>query len=168
MSLSRKASGIRPPSRKGVKLTPEQRERLKGKTAWNKGKTLSQAHRKSLSESHKGNEPWNKGKIGVQEGPKGEKCHFWKGGITNKNYRERVSIMNSPQYRFWRRSVFERDDFTCQSCSIKGGRLQADHIKRFSDFPELRFELSNGRTLCEACHRATSTYGNRKMEPSLT
>lgn len=81
----------------------------------------------------------------------------WKGGITSKNH----LVRNSFEYIHWRKAVFERDSFTCQFCRIRGGQLQADHIKPFAYFPELRFELSNGRTLCKSCHRKTDTYGDR-------
>lgn len=77
--------------------------------------------------------------------------------------KEHQKIRSSARYRQWRRQVFERDNFTCQECGQKGGTLNADHIKRFADFPELRFEISNGRTLCESCHRQTTTFGNRKQ-----
>jgi HNH endonuclease/NUMOD3 motif-containing protein len=81
--------------------------------------------------------------------------HLWKGGITKKNQ----LIRSSSEYRLWRTSVFERDDYTCQICQQRGGRLNADHIKQFALFPELRLDLTNGRTLCEPCHRKTDTYG---------
>jgi hypothetical protein len=61
----------------------------------------------------------------------------------------------------WRRAIFERDQYTCQDCGKKGGYLEADHIKPFAKFPELRFELSNGRTLCRPCHMKTPTWGYR-------
>ena len=61
--------------------------------------------------------------------------------------------------RDWRTLVFERDNYTCQHCQRRGGRLQADHIKPYKEFPELRHELSNGRTLCVPCHQKTPTYG---------
>ena len=65
-------------------------------------------------------------------------------------------------YRLWREAVFKRDDYTCQNCGKRGGKLNADHIKLFALFPELRFKVSNGRTLCNApCHRLTDTYGGR-------
>lgn len=61
----------------------------------------------------------------------------------------------------WRRQVFERDDFTCQMCKVRGGQLEADHIKPYAYYPEVRWELSNGRTLCKPCHRQTPTYANK-------
>lgn len=79
----------------------------------------------------------------------------WKGGVSTENERQR----KSKEYRKWRSDVFQRDDYTCQECNKKGGRLNADHIKPFAYFKDLRFELSNGRTLCVQCHRKTDTYG---------
>jgi 5-methylcytosine-specific restriction endonuclease McrA len=76
---------------------------------------------------------------------------------------EAQRIRASSAYAAWRTQVFERDDFTCQICSQRGGKLHADHIKRFSDYPELRLDVSNGRTLCAPCHLATPTFGNRKV-----
>ena len=73
----------------------------------------------------------------------------WKGGITHW----RKKIYNSPTWIKWRKSVFERDNYTCQICFIHGSTyLQANHIKKFSDFPELRFSVDNGITLCKNCH----------------
>lgn len=79
---------------------------------------------------------------------KGEKSYLWKGGITPQNEKIRKSI----EMRLWRESVFARDKFTCQICEKKGGELNADHIKPFALFPELRFVIGNGRTLCVECH----------------
>lgn len=56
------------------------------------------------------------------------------------------------EYREWRNKVFERDGYTCQCCSKHGGNLNAHHIKNFKSYPELRYEISNGITLCEKCH----------------
>ncbi len=69
---------------------------------------------------------------------------------------------NTPEYWAWRKQVFERDNYTCQDCGERGKRIQADHIKKYADFPELRLDLNNGRTLCEECHKLTPNFMNKK------
>ena len=88
-----------------------------------------------------------------QSGPN----HYnWRGGVTSENRRLRRSM----EYREWRTSVFERDNYTCQECgSTKGGTFQAHHLKSFALYPELRFYLDNGVTLCRDCHKQTEGYG---------
>lgn len=79
----------------------------------------------------------------------GEKNPNWNGGVTPINHK----IRNSLEYKNWRREVFERDNYTCLNCNVRGGVLNADHIKPFTKYPELRFDVNNGRTLCVPCHR---------------
>lgn len=81
---------------------------------------------------------------------KGENHWNWKGGITSKAQIER----NSKKYSDWRKSVFSRDNYTCQLCGLHGGKLNAHHKKKWSEYPELRFMVDNGITLCESCHKA--------------
>ena len=78
----------------------------------------------------------------------------------NKN----EDIRKSWDYTKWRRAIYERDDYTCQDCGERGVRLETDHIKPFALYPELRFELTNGRTLCKPCHQNTKTYGGRSHQ----
>lgn len=89
----------------------------------------------------------------------GAKAPGWKGGVTPEHQRIRSSL----KYQAWRKAVFERDDYTCQMCGTKRSPFNADHIKKFADYPELRFDLDNGRTLCEPCHKNTPTYGNKRV-----
>lgn len=81
--------------------------------------------------------------------PSGKDHWNWKGGITPKNQIER----NSTDYRIWRKAVFQRDNYTCVRCGKRGGKLNAHHLLRWSQYPEYRFEITNGITLCERCHR---------------
>jgi hypothetical protein len=73
----------------------------------------------------------------------------------------------------WAKAVYERDDYTCQSCGLRGclpstnfveqgGRtltvfdpgiqLQAHHIKPYALYPKLAWDIDNGITLCDKCH----------------
>lgn len=89
----------------------------------------------------------------------GEKHWNWKGGITPINQK----LRKSEQYDQWRDAVYKRDNYTCVECGAQGD-LQADHIKQFAFYPELRFDVSNGRTLCIPCHKKTPTYKNNKKD----
>lgn len=107
-----------------------------GITMSNKGRPLTLEHRAKLS---------------------GPNANNWQGGITKEN----ELMRKRTDFRKWRKTVFERDNFTCQTCRKRGGTLNADHIKPFSLYPKLRYIVSNGRTLCELCHKETDTWGGR-------
>ena len=68
--------------------------------------------------------------------------------------RQSIEGRRSSEYKKWRNSVFERDDYTCQNCGCRGIKLNAHHIKEYAFFPELRFDVENGVTLCVTCHKA--------------
>lgn len=98
-----------------------------------------------------------------------EKNPYWKGGITPIN----TAIRMSKKFQDWRKSVFERDNYTCQECKNRSRKnnsvvLNAHHIKPFAHFPEFRFDLENGTTLCEKCHRLTDSYGNNIKKYATT
>lgn len=128
----------------------------------NKGRKATEETKAILSEARKnfyrngGEHP--KGNLGrkagaehrrkISEALKGEKCYRWRGGVTPEHEAQRKSF----EYKKWRDDVFKRDDWTCVLCHSRGGKLNADHIKPFSLYPELRLDVHNGRTLCVGCH----------------
>lgn len=75
----------------------------------------------------------------------------WKGGISS----ERDVAKASREYAEWRLMVYRRDHFMCVLCLKHCDKPHAHHLKRFSDFPELRYDVNNGATLCEPCHKQT-------------
>jgi hypothetical protein len=64
--------------------------------------------------------------------------------------------------REWKARVNVRDNFTCQDCGKKGN--EAHHIKPWKENPELRLEVSNGKTLCLDCHKNYSRGGKPKIK----
>lgn len=122
----------------------------KGNVPFYKGKKkppLTEIQRENMSNGHLGQKSFRKGKKYPEIS--GEKHYNWKGGITPIHTQIRMSF----EYKLWKKSVFERDDFTCQKYRTRGGELIAHHINNFSDFPELRFAIDNGITLSEKAHR---------------
>lgn len=139
-----------------------------GGKVWNKGKSWSDEMKIKLSKSHKGQKAWNAGKKNIYSEETLEKMSLAKRGRTPANWKggtktERRLAMERYEYKQWRKEVFERDNYTCQECSKKGGNLQADHIKRWSKFPKLRYSVENGRTLCVSCHYKI-TFGKNMPE----
>lgn len=109
---------------------------------------------------------------------RGKKNINWKGGITPLVR----MIRNLPENENWRISVFERDNYTCQKCFVRGKILHAHHnnksfviilneflnhysqLSRFKDKEILMklavgykqfWDTNNGKTLCENCHKRT-------------
>ena len=140
-----------------------------------RNKAIGQA---SLGNLHSvGHTPYNKGKTGLYTATEATreklreaqmvlvragKHHLWKGGITPlvKQIRTCTLMKN------WRNSVSTRDNYTCQTCEIKGGKINVDHIKELSvimseneitdinlarDCQDL-WDTDNGQVLCQECH----------------
>lgn len=140
---------------KGKKLTDEAKRKLSvagkkryanGYIPWNKG--IKGSIKPNSTSFTKGQSPWNKGK----KMPKysGENHWNWKGVISS----EAKKIWCSLEYRLWREAVFARDNYECQECGYdNGGILEAHHIKTQKKYPELRFNINNGITLCKECHK---------------
>lgn len=135
-------------SKEGIKLNPSR--------YWLGRKRYPETIEK-MKKGLKGKIPWNKGKKFLQIS--GNKNPNWKGGITPKY----LKIRHSLRYKKWRLRIFQRDKFSCVICGYRSKKswahgdkmcdIRADHIKPFSLYPELRFKVSNGRTLCLKCDR---------------
>ena len=149
-----------------------------GRPAWNKGKKLGYIPTKAFK---KGHIPYCK--IHPEIMLKGKNNPAWKGGITPLT---KIIRYSSEAYN-WRKKVFERDNFTCQDCHIKGGILHPHHKKEFSiilkeflqeysQFSPIEdketlvrlaitykpfWEISNGKTLCKECHYAKYSISNK-------
>lgn len=146
LSESAKKSGFKPPSRLGIPNSVEQRKKISESL---KGIKHSEEAIKKRAETNKSNYD-----------------------IKGRKTPQMKLIRSSFEYKLWRAAVFERDKYICRFCGAKGGWckmarkkivLNADHIKPFSLFPELRFAIDNGRTLCFDCHKTTDTYGSKAL-----
>jgi 5-methylcytosine-specific restriction endonuclease McrA len=137
-----------------------------------KGQSLSLEHREKIRlamQKFRGkNNPMSilKNRLKVSEAKRGKPalnfrgCNHpnWKGG-NSKAYKRGYNAM---EYKVWRKSVFERDDYTCQRCFMeKGQYITAHHLKSWCKHPDLRYDVNNGITLCEVCHSLTDNYKGR-------
>jgi HNH endonuclease len=103
--------------------------------------------------------------ICYRENNRGENHPNWNSELTDE---ERLINRDTTENREWRKLVFEKDDFTCQRCNKKGGKINAHHIENYSTAIEKRFEISNGITFCEECHvefhKKYGKYNNTKKQ----
>lgn len=104
--------------------------------------------------------PWNKGKR-YKTGPKhteefkqrmrelrsGSKSNLWKGGV-ERSFRQRVWDFTTSISK----EVHSSNNYICQMCFRRGGKLEVHHIKPVYSNPELAFDRSNLTTLCKGCH----------------
>lgn len=148
MSEIAKTQKRKPPSYEGWKHSEETKNKMRIKKLGH----ISTPKQLEALELGRKYYPYERRKA-IAERKKGENCIFWKGGISAKNRSIRDNIMETLEYKEWRRAVFKRDNYTCQNCGKRGGRLNADHIKPFILYPELILNVDNGRTLCVECHK---------------
>jgi hypothetical protein len=171
-------------NRIGTKASSTTKLKMSGKIPWNKGKhgVFSQKAIEGMSNGHIGKSPVNKGvpmsdeqkkllgkilngikKPKVSESAR-KRCGAlganWKGGrtATNKIMRNREAT------RIWRKEIFTRDNYTCQLCFMRGGRLNAHHVFQVSKHSNLIWSLGNGITLHEECHKFFHQYRLSKMD----
>src|SRR3990167_6571252 len=117
----------------------------------------------SISKANKGmihTEEWNKNiGIGVKKAgnipPRnihlvGVNHTMWNGGFSSI----RQKAFKTKEYRAFRYGCLKRDNFTCQKCGETNKKeLNVHHIKAWGPYPESRYDMCNGITLCHQCHR---------------
>ena len=142
----------------------------KGHISWNKGITGYSTSIKGTKRSVEFCKKISEAQLGKPKpSKKGNKHHFWKGGVTPLRSR----IWHSWRYKNWRINIFKKDNYICQICGVRGNYLEADHypipfvffIRQISKlYKENIFEhaleyeplwKAKGRTLCRECHNKT-------------
>lgn len=142
-------------SHKGKKLSEECKRKI-GLKSTGRTHTVSKESRIKIGLAGKGRKVSIETRKKISNSHKGEKSYLWKGGISQD-----TSHYFSLDYKLWREAVFDRDNYTCQNCGIKGIYVTAHHIKSWKNYPNLRYEIDNGLTLCELCHSKTDNYKGR-------
>ena len=92
--------------------------------------------------------------------------HYKYNPLLTQEEREKRDMFNG-EIRKWRDKVYKRDNYTCQSCNKKGGKINSHHIYSWDKYKEKRFDVDNGITLCEDCHKKFHKefgYGNNDIE----
>ena len=79
----------------------------------------------------------------------GEEHASWNHNLTKE---ERENKRDFLEYKDWRNSVYQRDNYTCQCCGDMGNKLNVHHLDGYNWCEEKRIDINNGVTLCEDCH----------------
>lgn len=82
----------------------------------------------------------------------------WNPRLTDE---ERVSRRDTTENTEWRGFVFDRDGYKCVICGAHG-RINAHHLNSYTFTPHMRYDRSNGITMCVSEHRELHRiYGNK-------
>lgn len=148
--------------------TKEQRLEAKNRKHGLSMKARANPQLKEWNESHKGfvwtgRKHTDETREKMSQARRGSDNPHWKGGLS-----ELVKgLRRSPEYYQWRRAVLERDNHTCQDCTATEN-LDAHHLRSIFDYPEGVFEIDNGLTLCENCHKKHSLWWKLKPKKRRT
>lgn len=143
--------------------TPEHRRKIGLKQIGNKhalgikqSKDVIEKRVKKIKEGYKN------GRISFFAGKFGKDSPSW---IPDRTKLKKSDEKRTSAYNYWRKQVWERDKFKCKiSNEDCKGRLEAHHILPWRDYPELRYEINNGITLCHVHHPRKRT-DEAKLSP---
>lgn len=135
-------------SRKGYKMTEEEKVKHSECLRGRKMNYQSEETKARALNNLRTGVPWNKGKGEYMTGSKNPN---W---ITDRNkLKEKYNRQIGSLHKEWVNACKKRDGKKCKLASKECiGKLEVHHIYRFSEYPELRYELSNGITLCHFHH----------------
>lgn len=87
---------------------------------------------------------------------------------SDRTHEQRVIERKDNKYYNWRKEIFNRDNFQCVCCGDeKGHNLIAHHKNSYNNNENQRYDIKNGVTLCECCHKKFHKiygYGNNTEE----
>jgi len=159
MKLSRLKKGVPCSEETKKKISKATIGKNSGNIPWNKGIKTNIRHEKQFK---KGQIPWNKGKHLSEESrikmslkmkqrlSNPENHPLWK---KDRSTLAKKQERNDTAYKDWRKQVWLRDKFTCRIADNNcDGKIEAHHILGWSEYPELRYQINNGITLCHAHH----------------
>ena len=151
--------------RKGSTHTPDTRARMSATRRGVSRKPLSALTKEKIRATQVGKfvppetrERQRLAHIGKKQSPEtiakrvryGSKHQNW---IADRSTLRKKQERNDSAYHDWRHQVYERDGFVCKiKNSDCGGRIEAHHILGWSNYPELRYQVNNGITLCRNHH----------------
>jgi len=126
------------------------------------GTKASLSAREKMSEVKKGIKPKNlellrtpevraKAKASMRIG---EESSLWiKDRSLLQRYNDDAKDRRSSAYGAWRKGVKDRDNYKCRMETVEcSGRIEVHHILGWTRYPELRYNINNGITLCHAHH----------------
>lgn len=59
------------------------------------------------------------------------------------------------KHRKWRAKVLRRAKYLCEECKRYGRKTEATHAhhkKSVEEYPDLAYDVDNGKALCSSCH----------------
>ncbi len=151
------ASGMRNPYWKGKKFTTIHRERIISSNIGKKRSPFSEEHKRKIGEAGKGRFVSLETRKKLTDSRLGENNPRWVRDRSKlKRFNNDQKDRRSSAYVTWRRRVRSRDLCKCRigngDCS---GRIEVHHILGYTEYPELRYEVNNGITLCHFHHPKT-------------